>query len=132
MKRYLQNSVLTALVVLTGVTLLPAAASTQEASACFMIDGNGNVIELGNLCGNATRNTPRVLQVPIKRREGGTPVIDVTFNGRQTFEMLFDTGASHTAITPQMAKALGVVQDGAALFETAGGRLKHRWGGLYL
>lgn len=49
-----------------------------------------------------------VFQAPIKRREHGIPVIDVTFNGTQTFEMLVDTGASKTVITQQMAAALGV------------------------
>jgi aspartyl protease family protein len=46
--------------------------------------------------------------VPIKRRSGGVPVIDVTFNQRRTFEMLVDSGASITTITRPMAKALGI------------------------
>lgn len=46
--------------------------------------------------------------VPIKRRSAGVPVIDVTFNGRQSFEMLVDSGASFTVITRPMARALGI------------------------
>ncbi len=46
--------------------------------------------------------------IAIKRREGGVPVIDVLFNGRQNFEMLVDSGASLTVITRPMAKALGL------------------------
>lgn len=76
----------------------------------------GNVIDLSRLC-----RAPQPLQAPIKRREGGIPVIDVTFNGRQRFEMLVDTGASGTVITPQMARALGVASEGMAAFNTAGG-----------
>jgi predicted aspartyl protease len=47
-------------------------------------------------------------KAPIKRLRGGTPVIEVTFNGNQKFEMLLDTGASGTLLTPPMAYALGL------------------------
>ena len=50
----------------------------------------------------------KVFQAKIKRRAGGTPVIDVVFNGNKTFEMIVDTGASGTLITQRMAAALGV------------------------
>ncbi|MEG3850291.1 retropepsin-like aspartic protease [Microcoleus sp. herbarium19] len=52
--------------------------------------------------------TQKVFQAKIKRRAGGTPVIDVVFNGNKSFEMIVDTGASGTLITQQMANALGV------------------------
>ena len=51
---------------------------------------------------------PKVFQAKIKRRAGGTPVIDVVFNGNKTFEMIVDTGASGTLISQGMATALGV------------------------
>ncbi|MEG3967706.1 retropepsin-like aspartic protease [Microcoleus sp. T2B6] len=54
------------------------------------------------------RGNPQVFQAKIKRRAGGTPVIDVVFNGNQTFEMILDTGASGTLISQRMATALGV------------------------
>lgn len=57
--------------------------------------------------------------IPIKRRAGGTPVIDVTFNGNQQFEMIVDTGASGTVITQKMATALAVVPVGRARANTA-------------
>ena len=50
----------------------------------------------------------KVFQAKIKRRAGGTPVIDVVFNGNKTFEMIVDTGASGTLISQRMASALGV------------------------
>ncbi|MEG4961727.1 MULTISPECIES: retropepsin-like aspartic protease [unclassified Microcoleus] len=50
----------------------------------------------------------KVFQAKIKRRAGGTPVIDVVFNGNNTFEMIVDTGASGTLITQRMATALQV------------------------
>jgi aspartyl protease family protein len=123
-KRYLKSQLFTLLIVITGASLTASISNAQEDSACFMTDANGRTINLGNLCSGATSNSPRKLQALIKRREGGTPVIEVTFNGRQTFEMLFDTGASDTVITPQMAQALRVVPQGSAIFETAGGIIR--------
>jgi aspartyl protease family protein len=49
-------------------------------------------------------------QVPILRRSGGVPVVNVTFNRSQTFEMLVDSGASMTVITRQMARSLGITE----------------------
>lgn len=56
----------------------------------------------------APQGKPKVFQAKIKRRAGGTPVIDVVFNGKNTFEMIVDTGASGTLITQRMAGVLGV------------------------
>ncbi len=86
-----------------------------------MVDDSGKVIDLGGLCPSENSG---VREARIKRRESGIPVIEVTFNGRQTFEMLLDTGASSTTITPSMAQALGVVPEGVALIETAGGTIQ--------
>jgi len=99
---------------------MTTVAHSQEALPCFMTDANGNVINLGELCGTGQTGTGE-LQVPIKRRESNIPVVDVTFNGTKTFEMLFDTGASGVAITDQMAAALGVKPEGIGISETAGG-----------
>lgn len=59
-------------------------------------------------------------KAPIKYRLHGIPVIDVTFNGK-TFEMLFDTGATHTLITPYMASILTVPLVGKGVASTANG-----------
>ena len=66
-----------------------------------------------------TQPTKPVFKTPIKRRIGGTPIIDVTFNSNQTFEMVVDTGASGTVITEQMAAALNVVPIAVAKANTA-------------
>jgi len=63
-----------------------------------------------------------LFQAAIKRREGGTPVIDVVLNGQQAFEMIVDTGASGTVITQKIAKALGIVPVSSARFDTASAR----------
>lgn len=64
-------------------------------------------------------NEPPVYTALIKRRLGGTPIIEVTFNGDQHFEMILDTGASGTVITQKMALALGVVPVTKAKANTA-------------
>lgn len=76
-------------------------------------DSNGSVGSGANLGGSTD-----VIQVPIKRRAGGTAVIDVTFNNQQTFEMILDTGASGTVITREMAAALNVVPEGVIMAST--------------
>lgn len=60
-----------------------------------------------------------VFRARIKRREQGTPVIDVVFNGGPAFEMIVDTGASGTVITEEMAALLGAPIVGKANVDTA-------------
>ncbi|MFQ4140259.1 TIGR02281 family clan AA aspartic protease [Nodosilinea sp. PGN35] len=63
-------------------------------------------------------------QIPIQRRQGGTPVVDVTLQasgGTQTFPMLFDTGATGTLITAEMAQAVGVTVVGETQARIADG-----------
>ncbi|WP_414565877.1 MULTISPECIES: TIGR02281 family clan AA aspartic protease [unclassified Anabaena] len=64
----------------------------------------------------------KVFIAPIKRRIGGTPIVEVTFNNQQQFEMIVDTGASGTVITQKMANALGVSPVGIAKANTASAR----------
>lgn len=60
-----------------------------------------------------------VFQAAIKRRIGGTPVIDVTFNNTSTVEMIVDTGASGTVLTQETANALGLIAVAKAKANTA-------------
>jgi predicted aspartyl protease len=60
-----------------------------------------------------------VFFAPIVRHAGNTPVIAVTFNGSQTYEMIVDTGASGTLITPGMATSLGIRSVGETSVDTA-------------
>jgi predicted aspartyl protease len=61
----------------------------------------------------------QVFSVPIKRRVGRTPVIDVTFNDKYTFEMILDTGASTTVVTPAMAEKMGLKAHSEVMADTA-------------
>lgn len=65
-----------------------------------------------------TNDQDQVYIVPIKRRIGGTPIVEVTFNGKSRFEMIVDTGASGSVITQEMARSLGVVPVGVARANT--------------
>jgi aspartyl protease family protein len=107
---------------LAGVALFQTIAIAQEADGCFMVNSSGQAIDLSTVCGHPKKSThANGFQTKIKRREGGIPVIDVTFNGQQKFEMLLDTGASQTTITTEMAQALGVVPIGTHKAQIANG-----------
>lgn len=114
---------LTVMISLMGVAFFPANAAAQANEGCFMVNSSGKVVSLADLCGisNAAPTNPQVFQAKIKRRASGIPVIDVTFNGKQKFEMLLDTGASQTTITQAMAAALGVVPVGTEKSMVANG-----------
>ncbi|OKH20617.1 aspartyl protease [Hydrococcus rivularis NIES-593] len=119
------KTILSALVVVSGVVLTPLAVRPQEHAGCFMRGSNGQLVDLGYVCADTTvqpqTSASGTFRVPIKRRDAGIPVIDVTFNGKQRFEMLLDTGASATTISPEMAKALGINIDREIPVATAGG-----------
>ena len=96
------------------------AANAENGEICFMVTSSGKSINLGNLCGVTPINR-RVFRVPIKHRSGGIPVIDVTFNGGQSFEMIVDTGASNTLITQAMANILKLTPSGLVIASIADG-----------
>ena len=122
---------LSKIILFTTIFNLFAAVAKAQDSTCFMLDSNGNSVNLGSLCQSSGSNnrsnrhqappsnnysdrTPQnryregVYTIPIKSRRGGIPVIDVNFNDRYVFEMMLDTGASQIVITKQMAKRLRV------------------------
>jgi predicted aspartyl protease len=63
----------------------------------------------------------RVTRIPIKRYIGETPVIEVKFNNKHTFDMILDTGANSTLITRNMAKKLQVKPTGVMEAQVADG-----------
>jgi predicted aspartyl protease len=68
-------------------------------------------------------NNSGVSRVPILARSGGTPIIAVTLDGRKTFPMLVDTGATYTMITPEMARAIGFQPQGKQKIRVASGEV---------
>ncbi|MBD2246404.1 retropepsin-like aspartic protease [Nostoc sp. FACHB-888] len=100
-------------------------ATADDPGACYMVTSSGKTVGLGRLCGNnifAAPSDNRVFRVPVKRRFGGTPVIDVTFNDKKTFEMIVDTGSSGTIITQGMANTLKLQATGTIQAQIADGR----------
>ncbi|MEG4247830.1 retropepsin-like aspartic protease [Microcoleus sp. Pol10D4] len=117
--------------ILIGTVANSSRAVAQESEGCFMRSSSGRTLNLSqSVCGFLPEElTPTtsaaaksgVFQAKIKRREANIPVIEVTFNGKQKFEMMVDSGASGTVITPAMAKALGVVLQGTVQAQTPNG-----------
>ncbi|WP_254625987.1 TIGR02281 family clan AA aspartic protease [Nostoc sp. TCL240-02] len=97
-------------------------AIADDPGACYMVTSSGKTVGLERLCGNiAAPSDDKVFRVLIKRRFGGTPVIDVTFNDKKTFEMIVDTGASGTIITQSMANTLKLQTTGTMQAQIADG-----------
>jgi len=88
-------------------TITGSGLTTGKLYSQFWNPSNGGAKPPANQRAKPPGN-PQVFQAKIKRRAGGTPVIDVVFNGNKTFEMILDTGASGTLISQRMATALGV------------------------
>jgi predicted aspartyl protease len=66
----------------------------------------------------------RTYRVPIKYRRNRIPIVDVTFNGKHVFEMMVDTGASGTMITPEIAQKLNLKDMGTVRIGTAAGEAR--------
>ena len=124
-------------VVPVGTLLGKDATAIAQTDSCYMVTSSGRVVSLSKLCNNgqttpgkANSPTPgagnapaNMFQARIKYRLGKTPVIHVTFNVRQTFEMIVDTGADGTLITREMARALQLPVTGIGQFSMADGRV---------
>ncbi len=59
--------------------------------------------------------------MPIIKKLDNIPVVEVTFNGQQKFQMLLDTGASRTLLTRAMANQLQLQASGKTTAKTANG-----------
>lgn len=66
---------------------------------------------------------PAFFSIPIKGRIGGIPIVEVSFNDNQKFDMLFDTGASKTLITASMATTLRLPLAGFGKMQVADGAI---------
>ncbi|ERN42564.1 putative aspartyl protease [Rubidibacter lacunae KORDI 51-2] len=105
---------------MTASTLALALPVVAQDGSCFLLDESGQRIDLGALCGQGDRRDlkPGLYRVPILRRLGGIPVIEVTFNGEQRLEMMLDTGASSTVVSAEGAELLGLRREGYATVNT--------------
>ena len=69
-----------------------------------------------------------IYRAAIKYYSSGIPVVDVTFNGRERFEMMVDTGASATMITESMAQRLRIKTVGFVEAMTPSGKTQFNVG----
>jgi clan AA aspartic protease (TIGR02281 family) len=99
--------------------LAQAKRDSDSTTTSGLTTVDSGSLKVSSAIATSRATSGKVFRAPIKRREGGTPVIDVTFNGNQTFEMIVDTGASGTVITQAMAQALGTRIIGKTKVSTA-------------
>ena len=121
--------------VVSSAVVGQSQSATAQSDNCYMVTSSGRVVGLDKLCGIDSSASPgkttsappknfgNVYRAAIKYRLGKTPVIDVTFNGKKSFEMIVDTGADGTLITREMAQALKLPVVGLGQFEMADGRV---------
>ncbi len=122
------------LISLTSLAIaLPLTVLAQDT--CFLQGANGQSINLSSLCGNPTPKTPQktapkdVYQIPIKRRVGRIPTVEVLVNGKHKVEMLFDTGASVIVLNQEVAQAIGIpLKPETVKTYTAGGIVENNVG----
>ena len=120
------------LILSTILTTIPTSTYAQNRSGCFMVDEQGNPLDLSHLCGSSNNNNSNgistygrrsgIFTAKIKRRQYGIPVIDVKFDDQHIFEMMLDTGASLTMLTPAMADTLKFRADGIVYINTPSDR----------
>ena len=109
---------------LLSINIYDLIAKGQSADGCYMEDVNGQTIDLSSLCGGGSSGPANIItnknnfQIRIKRRESGIPVIEVTFNGKKSYDMLLDTGASGTVLTLRMAQDLDLTPEGYVMVQT--------------
>jgi predicted aspartyl protease len=132
------SSLLSSIVITSGLFIINSADESAIAQDCFMINSQGKRVDLSRLCGSSDSNTIQTssqtpkppeartepngtIKIRIKRFKNKIPIVDVVFNGDRSYEMIFDTGASHTLITSEMAKSLNVVAYNYADFNIADG-----------
>ena len=128
---------LTTLFSITGFGLgYTAGAIAQEYPGCFLLDEFGNRRDLTiSVCGlfpeelpeevSTSTATAGLYEIPIVKRtngEEGSPIVNVTFNDGQSYEMIFDTGATKTLITQEMADSLKVIPSARGTVIVADGR----------
>ncbi|MEQ8755191.1 MAG: retropepsin-like aspartic protease [Coleofasciculus sp. G1-WW12-02] len=66
-------------------------------------------------------SSPQFFSVPIKSKLRNIPIIEVTFNDKRQFSMLFDTGATNTLITQEIASTLNLKPVGITEISVADG-----------
>lgn len=126
------KNILFVLIGFTHFIVIAFPISTWAQDTCFLRGANGQSLNLSSLCGNSSpqKVAPKnFFQIPIKRRVGGIPTVEVLFNGKHMVEMLFDTGASVIVLNEEVAQAIGISKSKKTMtIHTAGGIIQSNIG----
>ena len=71
-----------------------------------------------------------IFTIPIQKKLGGVPLVEVTFNDNHQVQMLLDTGASNTLVTAAVATQLQLQPNGTAQAKTANGTVNFQVGNV--
>lgn len=105
-------------------------ADYQQAASIWFDRGDGAMHQKAIAQANSLLDTKKakeaaeaaIIRVPIKYRIAGIPVIEAVFNGQYTFDVVLDTGAGRSLISPKMAQVLNIQPTGRAWGRVADGR----------
>jgi predicted aspartyl protease len=93
-------------------------ATARQKAASFISKPVQNLANITQVTSSSSLDT---FTIPIQRKLGGVPLIEVTFNDNHQVPMLLDTGASHTLLTAAIATQLQLQPNGTAQSKTANG-----------
>ena len=93
-------------------------ASARQKAANFISKPAQTLVSTNQITSSSSLDT---FTIPIQRKLGGVPLIEVTFNDNYQVPMLLDTGASHTLLTAAIATQLQLKSNGTAQAKTANG-----------
>ena len=105
-----------------AIKLLPKyeqqLATARQKADNFVSKPAQNLASTSQVTSSSSLDT---FTIPIQRKLGGVPLIEVTFNDNHQVPMLLDTGASHTLLTAAIATQLQLQPNGTTQAKTANG-----------
>jgi predicted aspartyl protease len=93
-------------------------ATARQKAGNFVSKPVQNLASTSQITSSSSLDT---FTIPIQRKLGGVPLIEVTFNDNHQVPMLLDTGASNTLLTSAIATQLQLQPNGTAQSKTANG-----------
>ncbi len=93
-------------------------ATAKQKADTFISKPVQNITSTSQVTSSSSLDT---FTIPIQKKLGGVPLIEVTFNDNHQVQMLLDTGASNTLVTAAIATQLQLQPNGTAQAKTANG-----------
>ena len=105
-----------------AIKLLPEyeqqLATARQKADNFVSKPAQNIVSTSQVTSSSSLD---LFTIPIQKKLGGVPLIEVTFNDNHQVPMLLDTGASNTLLTAAVATQLQLQPNGTAQAKTANG-----------